>query len=129
MRNVSWRWMQVLVIKSWPASGGCDSKEMAHCAQVIAESMAKKHSIVVGLDIGTSKVCAVVGEMTERGMEIIGIGSHPSQGLRKGVVVNIESTVNSIKKAIEEAELMAGCEIHTVFTGLSGNHMKGFNSH
>ena len=91
--------------------------------------MAKKHSIVVGLDIGTSKVCAVVGEMTERGVEIIGIGSHPSQGLRKGVVVNIESTVNSIKKAVEEAELMAGCEIHTVFTGLSGNHMKGFNSH
>ena len=91
--------------------------------------MAKKHSIVVGLDIGTSKVCAVVGEMTDRGVEIIGIGSHPSQGLRKGVVVNIESTVNSIKKAVEEAELMAGCEIHTVFTGLSGNHIKGFNSH
>jgi cell division protein FtsA len=91
--------------------------------------MAKRHSIVVGLDIGTSKVCAVVGEMTDRGVEIIGIGSHPSQGLRKGVVVNIESTVNSIKKAVEEAELMAGCEIHTVFTGLSGNHIKGFNSH
>jgi cell division protein FtsA len=91
--------------------------------------MAKKHSIVVGLDIGTSKVCAVVGEMTDRGVEIIGIGSQPSQGLRKGVVVNIESTVNSIKKAVEEAELMAGCEIHTVFTGLSGNHVKGFNSH
>jgi cell division protein FtsA len=81
------------------------------------------------LDIGTSKVCAVVGEMTDRGVEIIGIGSHPSQGLRKGIVVNIESTVNSIKKAVEEAELMAGCEIHTVFTGLSGNHIKGFNSH
>jgi cell division protein FtsA len=91
--------------------------------------MARKHSIVVGLDIGTSKVCAVVGEMTDRGVEIIGMGSHPSQGLRKGVVVNIESTVNSIKKAVEEAEMMAGCEIHTVFTGLSGNHIKGFNSH
>ncbi|HEY7317669.1 MAG TPA: cell division protein FtsA [Candidatus Binatia bacterium] len=91
--------------------------------------MAKKHSIVVGLDIGTSKVCAIVGEMTDRGVEIIGIGSHPSQGLRKGVVVNIESTVNSIQKAVEEAETMAGCEIHTVFTGLSGNHIKGFNSH
>jgi cell division protein FtsA len=91
--------------------------------------MAKKHDIVVGLDIGTSKVCAVVGEMTERGVEITGIGSHLSQGLRKGVVVNIESTVNAIKKAVEEAELMAGCEIHTVFTGLSGNHIKGFNSH
>ncbi|HZD39138.1 MAG TPA: cell division protein FtsA, partial [Terriglobales bacterium] len=91
--------------------------------------MAKKTKIVVGLDIGTSKVCAAVGEMTDRGVEIIGIGSHPSQGLRKGVVVNIESTVNSIKKAVEEAELVAGCEIHTVFTGLSGNHIKGFNSH
>ena len=91
--------------------------------------MAKKHSIVVGLDIGTSKVCAVVGEMTERGVEIIGLGSHPSQGLRKGVVINIESTVNSIKKAVEEAELMAGCEIHTVFTGIAGAHIKGFNSH
>jgi cell division protein FtsA len=91
--------------------------------------MAKKNKIVVGLDIGTSKICAVVGEMTDRGAEIIGIGSHATQGLRKGVVVNIESTVNSIKKAVEEAELMAGCEIHTVFTGLSGSHIKGFNSH
>ena len=91
--------------------------------------MAKKNSIVVGLDIGTSKVCAVVGEMTERGVEIIGIGSHSSQGLRKGVVINIEATVNSLTKAIEEAGLMAGCEIHTVFTSISGGHIKGFNSH
>jgi cell division protein FtsA len=91
--------------------------------------MAKKHSIVVGLDIGTSKVCAIVGEMTEKGVEITGVGSHPSQGLRKGVVINIESTVSSVKKAIEEAELMAGCEIHTVFTGIAGGHIKGFNSH
>ncbi|MGE5306792.1 MAG: cell division protein FtsA [Alphaproteobacteria bacterium] len=91
--------------------------------------MAKKHNIVVGLDIGTSKVCAIVGEMTEKGVEITGVGSHPSQGLRKGVVINIESTVSSVKKAIEEAELMAGCEIHTVFTGIAGGHIKGFNSH
>jgi cell division protein FtsA len=91
--------------------------------------MGKKHSIVVGLDIGTSKVSAVVGELTDRGVEIIGIGTHPSQGLRKGVIVNIEGTVKSIKKAVEEAEVMAGCEIHSVFTGLSGNHVKGFNSH
>ena len=91
--------------------------------------MAKKNSIVVGLDIGTSKVCAIVGEMTEKGVEITGVGSHPSQGLRKGVVINIESTVSSVKKAIEEAELMAGCEIHTVFTGIAGGHIKGFNSH
>ena len=91
--------------------------------------MGKKHSIVVGLDIGTSKICAVVGEMTERGLEIIGVGTHPSQGLRKGVVINIEATVNSLKKAVEEASLMAGCEIHTVFTSISGGHIKGFNSH
>ena len=91
--------------------------------------MAKKNSIVVGLDIGTSKVCAIVGEMTEHGVEIIGLGSHASQGLRKGVVINIEATVNSVKKAVEEAALMAGCEIHTVFTSISGGHIKAFNSH
>jgi len=93
--------------------------------------MAKKSksSIIVGLDIGTSKVCAVVGEATERGVEVIGVGSHPSQGLRKGVVINIEATVDSIKKAVEEAELMAGCEINSVFTGIAGGHIKGFNSH
>jgi cell division protein FtsA len=91
--------------------------------------MTKKNSIVVGLDIGTSKVCAVIGEMSEQGVEIIGVGSHPSQGLRKGVVINIEGTVNSVKKAVEEAGLMAGCEIHTVFTSISGGHIKAFNSH
>lgn len=89
----------------------------------------KKSSLIVGLDIGTSKVCAVVGEVTERGLEIIGVGSHASQGLRKGVVINIESTVSSIKKAVEEAELMAGCEINSIFTGIAGGHIKGFNSH
>ncbi len=91
--------------------------------------MAKRNSIVVGLDIGTSKVCAIVGEMTEHGVEVIGVGSHISQGLRKGVVINIESTVESIKKAVSEAELMAGCEINSVFTGIAGGHIKGFNSH
>ena len=91
--------------------------------------MAKKNSIVVGLDIGTSKVCAVVGEMTERGVDIIGVGTHASSGLRKGVVINIESTVSSIKRAVKEAALMAGCEIHTVFAGISGGHIKSFNSH
>lgn len=91
--------------------------------------MAKKNSIVVGLDIGTSKVCVIVGEMDEHGVEIIGLGSHASQGLRKGVVINIEATVNSVKKAVEEAALMAGCEIHTVFTSISGGHIKAFNSH
>jgi cell division protein FtsA len=91
--------------------------------------MLKKSSIVVGLDIGTTKICTVVGEMTEQGVEIIGVGSHPSQGLRKGVVINIEATVKSVKRAIEEAGLMAGCEIHTVFTTISGGHIKAFNSH
>jgi cell division protein FtsA len=91
--------------------------------------MAKKNSIVVGLDIGTSKVCAVVGEMTESGVDIIGVGTHPSSGLRKGVVINIESTVTSIKRAVEEAALMAGCEIHTVYAAISGSHIKSFNSH
>jgi cell division protein FtsA len=91
--------------------------------------MAKKHSIVVGLDIGTTKVCALIGEMTEQGVEIIGVGSHLSQGLRKGVVINIEATVSSVRRAIEEAGLMAGCEVHTVFTSISGGHVKAFNSH
>jgi cell division protein FtsA len=91
--------------------------------------MAKKHSIIVGLDIGTSKICSAVGEMTEHGVEIIGIGSHGSSGMRKGVVINIDNTVASIKKAVEEAALMAGCEINTVFTGIAGSHIKAFNSH
>jgi cell division protein FtsA len=91
--------------------------------------MTKKHTIVAGLDIGTAKVSAVIGEMTSQGVEIIGLGSHPSLGLRKGVVVNIDQTVAAIKKAVEEAELMAGCEIHSVFTSVNGSHIKGFNSH
>ena len=88
----------------------------------------KGGEIVVGLDIGTTKICAIVGELTENGIDIIGIGSHPSKGLRKGVVVNIEATVASIRRAVEEAELMAGCEITTVYTGIAGGHIKGFNS-
>jgi cell division protein FtsA len=91
--------------------------------------MAKRDNIIVGLDIGTTKICAIVGEKTRDGVEIIGIGTHPSKGLRKGVVVNIESTVESIKKAVEEAELMAGCEINKVFCGIAGGHIKAFNSH
>jgi len=85
--------------------------------------------IIVGLDIGTTKICAVVGEMMDDQISIIGVGSHPSTGLRKGSVVNIESTVDSIKKAVEEAELMAGCDISSVYVGIAGNHIKGFNSH
>jgi cell division protein FtsA len=85
--------------------------------------------IIVGLDIGTTKICAVVGELIEDEINIIGVGSHPSTGLRKGTVVNIESTVDSIKKAVDEAELMAGCDISSVYVGIAGNHIKGFNSH
>ncbi|MBI2059931.1 MAG: cell division protein FtsA [Nitrospirae bacterium] len=84
--------------------------------------------IVVGLDIGTTKICVVVGEATESGTDIIGVGDHPSRGLRKGVVVNIDNTVESIKKAVAEAEFMAGCEINTVFAGIAGGHVKSFNS-
>jgi cell division protein FtsA len=87
-----------------------------------------KEEIIVGLDIGTTKICAVVAEMSGGTFNIIGIGSHPSVGLRKGVVVNIEATVDSIKKAVEEAELMAGCEISSVYAGIAGGHMTGFNS-
>ena len=88
-----------------------------------------KH-LIVGLDIGTSKVVAIVGEVTaEEKLDIVGIGSHPSRGLKKGVVVNIESTVQSIQRAIEEAELMAGCQIHSVFAGIAGSHIRSLNSH
>jgi cell division protein FtsA len=88
----------------------------------------KGGEIVVGLDIGTTKICAIVGELTDSGIDIIGIGTHPSKGLRKGVVVNIEATVASIRRAIEEAELMAGAEISHVYTGIAGGHIKGMNS-
>ncbi len=87
-------------------------------------------NLLVGLDIGTSKVVAIVGEVNTGGeLDIIGMGSHPSRGLKKGVVVNIESTVQSIQRAIEEAELMAGCEIHSVYTGIAGSHIRSLNSH
>jgi cell division protein FtsA len=85
--------------------------------------------LIVGLDIGTTKICTVVGEVSDNNINIIGIGTHPSVGLRKGVVVNIESTVESIKKAVEEAELMAGCEISSAYVGIAGGHITGFNSH
>jgi len=91
--------------------------------------MSRKENIVVGLDIGTTKICAIAGEKTANGIEIIGIGTQPSKGLRKGVVVNIESTVESIKQTIKETELMAGCEINKVFCGIAGGHIKAFNSH
>ncbi|MGD9408936.1 MAG: cell division FtsA domain-containing protein, partial [Thiohalocapsa sp.] len=87
-------------------------------------------NLLVGLDIGTSKVAALVGELkADDTIEIIGIGTHPSHGLKKGVVVDIESTVQSIQRAVEEAELMAGCEIHSVHAGIAGSHVRSLNSH
>jgi cell division protein FtsA len=86
--------------------------------------------IIVGLDIGTSKVVAMVGELQDDGqIEVIGFGMHPSKGLKKGVVVNIESTVASIQRAVEEAELMAGCDINQVYAGIAGSHVRSLNSH
>ena len=90
--------------------------------------MKRHHELIAGLDIGTTKVCCIVGERTPEGVDIIGIGSCESQGLRKGVVINIDATVGSISRAIEEAELMAGCEISTVYAGIAGGHIRGFNS-
>jgi cell division protein FtsA len=88
-----------------------------------------KGNMLVGLDIGTSKVVAIVGTVTaEGGLEIVGLGSHPSRGLKKGVVVNIESTIQSIQRAIEEAELMSGCDIHSVYVGIAGSHISSLNS-
>ncbi len=94
--------------------------------------MSKKtdNGMIVGLDIGTSKIVAIVAEINDDNeLEIIGVGSHPSRGLKKGVVVNIESTVQSIQRAVEEAELMAGCQIHSVYAGIAGSHVKSMNSH
>jgi cell division protein FtsA len=91
--------------------------------------MSKRNPLVVGLDIGTYKIGVIVAEVSEQGAEIVGIGTATSKGLRKGVVVNIEATVDSIRKAVEEAELMAGCEIRSVVAGSAGSHIKAFNSH
>ncbi len=91
--------------------------------------MTKGEDILVGLDIGTTKICTIVAEVIDdKRLEIIGTGSYPSTGLKKGMVVNIESTVNAIKRSIEEAELMAGIDIDSVYTGIAGGHIKGFNS-
>ncbi len=88
------------------------------------------HNMIVALDIGTSKVVALVGEVGADGrIEVIGIGTHPSRGLKRGVVVNIESTVHSIQRAVEEAELMSGCKIHSVTAGIAGSHISSMNSH
>lgn len=91
--------------------------------------MRSSAEVVVGLDVGTTKICAVVGEVGAEGLRLLGYGTHPSRGLRKGVVINVEATVQSIKKAVEEAEIMADREIRRVYAGIAGGHIKGFNSH
>src|SRR5690606_378999 len=91
--------------------------------------MARKENLIVGLDIGTTKIGVVVAEQTDDGVDVVGIGTHPSRGLRKGVVVDIDATVESIKHAVEEAELMGDCEITSVYAGIAGGHIRGFNSH
>ena len=86
--------------------------------------------LIVGLDIGTSKVVAIVGEAGADGeLKVVGLGSHPSRGLKKGMVVDIESTVQSIQRAVEEAERMAGCQVHSVYAGIAGSHIRSLNSH
>ncbi len=91
--------------------------------------MGKREELIVGIDLGTTKICCVVGEATSEGIDIVGVGTYPSIGMRGGVIVNIDQTVNSIRKAVEEAELMAGCEISSVFAGVAGTHVQSLNSH
>jgi len=94
----------------------------------MSKAKESKH-LIVGLDIGTSKIAVIVAEVrADGGLEVIGMGSHPSRGLKKGVVVNIEATVNAIQRALEEAELMADCKIREVYTGIAGSHIKSINS-
>jgi len=90
--------------------------------------MRRKSNVLVGLDIGTTKTTVIVGEITETGIDIIGIGTSPAKELRKGLVVNIESTVEAIKRAVEEAEHMSGCRINSAYVGIAGSHVKGQNS-
>ena len=90
--------------------------------------MAQVGEVIVGLDIGTTKVAAVIGEVTENGIDVIGVGTSPSEGLRQGVVVNIEATTNSIAAAIQEAEQMAAVDVQSVYVGIAGGHVRGFTS-
>ncbi len=90
--------------------------------------MKRKGDLIVGLDIGTTKICTVVAEITDHGLEVVGVGVHPSQGLRKGVVVNIERTVEAVRKSVDEAETMAGVQIRRVVAGIAGPHIRAVNS-
>jgi len=89
----------------------------------------EEKNLIVGLDIGTSKIVAIVAELQPDGLlNVIGLGQHSSKGLKKGVVINIDSTMEAIQRAIEEAELMANCKITDVYTGIAGSHIKSINS-
>ena len=111
-------------------SGSRNGRSTRVGRRVPAMSDNTSEDIIVGLDIGTSKVVAIVGAINaDSSLDIVGIGSHRSKGLKKGTVVNIESTVESIQRAIEEAELMAGCQIHSVYAGIAGSHIRSMNSH
>ncbi len=105
-----------------------DIKPIEEETQEQYEKHRESGDLVVGLDIGTTKVCCIVGEVFEDAVNIIGIGTAPSVGLKKGVVVNIESTVKSIRQAVKQAEESAGCDLREVYVGIAGNHIKGFNS-
>lgn len=89
---------------------------------------AKNNKIIVGLDIGTTKICTIVGELVDSNLEIIGVGIAPSKGIRKGVVINIDETVEAIKKSVQEAEMMSGSRISSVYVGIAGGHIKSYNS-
>lgn len=90
----------------------------------------EQHELIVGLDIGTSKIVAIIGEVTDDSeVKILGMGSHPSRGMKKGIVVDLESIVQSIQRAIEEAELMSDCQVHGVYAGIAGSHISSMNSH
>src|SRR5579864_7079073 len=113
-----------------PSVGAAPRPPMPLAGKVTAMLKRSERNLIVGLDIGTSKVASLVAEARADGsIELLGVGSQPSRGLKKGVVVNIESTVQSIQRAVEEAELMAGCEIHSVFAGIAGSHVRSLNSH
>src|SRR5579862_2300212 len=117
------------ILMVWRFDGRCQSKLNLRCGRII---MAKKPNkdLIVGIDIGTSKVVTLVGEVTNDGkLNVIGLGSCPSSGLKRGVVVNIESTVQSIQRSVEDAEVMAGCEIFSAYTGIAGSHIRSINSH
>src|ERR1700744_1533234 len=112
------------------SAGAAPHRTPLRVETVAAMLKRSERNLILGLDIGTAKVVALVGEVGLDGtIEVLGLGSQPSRGLKKGVVVNIESTVQSIQRAVEEAELMAGCEIHSVYAGIAGSHVRSLNSH